>query len=76
MLDAVSNGSVYGVGISENATQDYAKNIGLGILGNYGGRVLGEKFYGLGNNRPVARAVMSGVSGKTVSSIYDATKKR
>lgn len=78
LLDAVSNGSVYGAGISENTAQNYAKNISRGIVGNYAGFALGEKFYGRGNNRPLARAVMSGLSDNTISSIYDIipTKKK
>lgn len=71
LIDAVASGIVYGNGTGENTAYDYAKNIGRSIIGNYTGYKLVNYLYGGGDSRPIARAVMSGLSDKTVSSIYD-----
>lgn len=75
LLDAVGGGIFSGIGSSENNVNDYAPNIGGSVVGNYAGYKSGEKFFGRGYNRPFARAVMSGVSDKIVSTIHDIMPK-
>lgn len=79
LLDMAGGSIVYGAGVSENKLSDYAKNIGVAVVGNALGFGAGTLFYGRGDNRQIARAVMGTVlnegAQKTIDVIKDKKRK-
>lgn len=69
LIDAVAGGAIYGTG-STNENKDYAKNIGLNIIGN----VMGSKIYDqIGGNwgNPIIRKSVSEATNSITKSTYE-----
>lgn len=75
LIDATAGGIVYGSGSSENNAKDYAKNIGLGLVGGVGGQTVGMHLFGKGNNRPLARTMTSLATNQVAKSVYNQKHK-
>ncbi|MDR1025762.1 MAG: peptidoglycan-binding protein [Lactobacillus sp.] len=58
ITEAIATGGTYGVGVSENEKKDYAKNIGLGIAGNYIGYRFSNNILGRSGS-PLARSLIN-----------------
>lgn len=76
-LNTVGTGVINGVGYTDqNTPEEYAKNIGMSTIANVGGTLLGNKFFGSGNNMYRAgRGAMNSISN-SVPYTYDIYQRR
>lgn len=62
LIEAVTTGVIYGVGVSKGGAEDYTKNVLSGVVGNLAGYGLSNNAFGRAGNS-IARSSLGEISG-------------
>lgn len=73
--DAVANGIIYGIGSGQDNWQNYAQQIGIGLVGNFAGNRFAAQAFGRAVN-PLIRNAFSTASGEATGYVIDGIKNQ
>lgn len=73
--NAAANGIVYGIGSGQDNWQNYAQQIGIGLVGNLGGNWIANRAFGRVAS-PIIRQGLSLVNGKATEYAVDGIKNQ
>lgn len=73
--NAAANGIIYGIGSGQDNWQNYAQQIGIGLVGNFAGNRFAAQAFGRAVN-PLIRNAFSTASGEATGYVIDGIKNQ